>query len=89
MTIMQDLHQLGETNRHPDRQRGLTGKQQWQAMLAAYERQKLSSGLYPVSLEVNYGHAWGTETPTSLQSVSSSGEVLVDINVLKQRHNPR
>ena len=88
-TIMQDLHQLGEANRHPQRQRGLMGRHQWQAMLAAYQDHALSSGLYPVSLEVNYGHAWGGESDKSLQHINPNGEVLVDISMLKHRQNPR
>jgi len=88
-TIVQDLHQLGEISRHPQRQRGLMGKQCWQAMLSAYQAIQMSNSLYPVSLEVNYGHAWGSQPVISPQRVGSNGEILVNMKMLRNRHNPR
>ncbi len=82
-TILQDLHLLGQTNRHPQRRRGLMGRQRWRAMLAAYQHLQLPNGLYPVSLEVSYGHAWGGDVSVPLQRVNNEGEVLVDVSILK------
>ncbi len=57
MDLMRDLQGLGATNAHPQRMRGLTGKQQLAAMIDAYEAYRQPDGL-PASYEVVFGHAW-------------------------------
>lgn len=64
--LMRDLKALGTNNLLASRQRGLTGKQQLQAMIKYYEAYRNEKKLLPVTYEVVYGHAWGSnvdETP--------------------------
>lgn len=57
MDLMRDLQAIGATNAHPQRMRGLTGKQQMAAMIEGYEQFRQPQGL-PASYEVVFGHAW-------------------------------
>lgn len=57
MDLMRDLQAIGATNAHPQRMRGLTGKDQLAAMIDRYEQFRQPQGL-PASYEVVFGHAW-------------------------------
>lgn len=61
LKIMRDLKALGAHNVTQGRTRGLTGKSQFQQLVAAYEKLRNSAGLLPVTYEVVYGHAWMSE----------------------------
>lgn len=56
--LMRDLKQMGAHNATEGRQRGLTGKDQFQQFLAAYENWRTVDGVLPATYEVVYGHAW-------------------------------
>ena len=58
--LMRELKAIGATNADASRTRGLTGKKQWRAMLAAYEAFR-SDGVLPATYEVIYAHAWAPE----------------------------
>ncbi len=58
--LVRDLRQLGAVNVALGRPRGLTGRARYQALMAAYERQR-RDGLLPATVEVAYGHAWKPE----------------------------
>lgn len=58
--LVADLRQLGAVNVAAGRPRGLTGRGRFQALVAAYERQR-RDGLLPATVEVAYGHAWKPE----------------------------
>lgn len=60
MTLMRELKVLGAGNAASDRQRGLTGRQAFSKMRAAYEQMRGPTGL-PVSWEIVYGQAFGAE----------------------------
>ena len=55
--LLAELRRNGGSCATHDRNRGLMGKKNWQAMRAAYEK-KVPNGIFPVTLEVIYGHAW-------------------------------
>jgi malonyl-CoA O-methyltransferase len=55
-TLMRELKAIGAGNAAADRARGLTGKQAWAGMLAAYETQR-RDGRLPASYEVIFGQA--------------------------------
>ena len=56
--LMQDLKGIGAQNSHPNRARGLTGKEQFNAFIETYESFRSPNGLLPVTYEVIYGLAW-------------------------------
>lgn len=56
--LMRDIKQIGASNTHSERSKGLMGKQKLKAFEAAYEQFKTNEKLYPASWEVIYGHAW-------------------------------
>jgi malonyl-CoA O-methyltransferase len=58
--LARDLKASGQTNAAQDRPRGLTGRETWQRMLAAYERVR-ESGRLPATAEIVFGHAWKGE----------------------------
>jgi len=56
--LLDELRGLGANNADSDRQRGLTGKQHYRKMLAAYEAMR-TDGVIPSTWEVVTAHAWG------------------------------
>lgn len=59
LTLMRELKQTGAHNLSTHRRRGLTGKQKFKAMLAAYEKYRVKEDLIPATYEVIYGYASG------------------------------
>ena len=59
--LFDELRGLGATNALSERRRGLTGRQRWRALTEAYEAFRRPDGLLPVSWEVVYGQAFGSE----------------------------
>lgn len=58
--LMRDLRAAGVGNVTAGRARGLTGKERWRKLRAAYDNRRVD-GVLPVSCEVVYGHAWGPQ----------------------------
>ena len=56
--LMKDIKNIGASNTHSGRSKGLMGKNKLKAFEQAYEQFKTSEGLYPASWEIIYGHAW-------------------------------
>jgi malonyl-CoA O-methyltransferase len=56
-SMLRELKGIGAHNVLPGRAAGLTGKNQWQQLLAAYEHFRVADRL-PSTWEVVYGHAW-------------------------------
>jgi len=56
--LMKDIKNIGASNTHAGRSKGLMGKNKLQAFERAYEKFKTNEGLYPASWEIIYGHAW-------------------------------
>jgi malonyl-CoA O-methyltransferase len=57
--LLKELKGLGATHADRERGRGLTGKQHYRRMLAAYERHRRDDGRVPATWEVVTAHAWG------------------------------
>jgi malonyl-CoA O-methyltransferase len=57
-SVMQDIKNIGATNASKGRTKGLMGKQRFADFEAAYGQFKQDDGLFPVTWEVIYGHAW-------------------------------
>jgi malonyl-CoA O-methyltransferase len=64
--LLAELKLLGAHNVTQNRQRGLTGKQQWQKFRAAFEQFR-QQGVLPSTWEVVYGNAWVAEGRQSTQ----------------------
>lgn len=58
--LLTELKRNGGSCATQGRCKGMFGKNAWQAMKTAYE-EKAQGGIFPVSLEVVYGHAWKGE----------------------------
>ena len=56
-TLLRELKGIGAHNVLPQRNSGLMGKGQWQALVSAYDRFRIN-GKLPATYEVVYGHAW-------------------------------
>jgi malonyl-CoA O-methyltransferase len=79
--LVKDLKTLGANNAASGRQRGMTGKQRWQAMEKAYNTFRVDDRL-PATYEVVYGHAW---RPRVLKQIAVNGEVHVPVDLLRSR----
>jgi malonyl-CoA O-methyltransferase len=69
--LARDLKTSGQTCAADDRPRGLTGRESWRTMGAAYESER-REGRLPATVEVVYGHAWKGES-----RVASDGRQIV------------
>jgi malonyl-CoA O-methyltransferase len=56
--LMRDLKGIGAHNINSERQKGLLGKNKFNALKGEYEKQRNSDGVLPATYEVIYGHAW-------------------------------
>ena len=79
--LVKDLKTLGAHNAASARQRGMTGKQRWKDMEAAYEQFRVEDRL-PATYEVVYGHAW---RPKQLKQVAVNGEVHIPVDLVRNR----
>ncbi|MDM8566510.1 malonyl-ACP O-methyltransferase BioC [Candidatus Halobeggiatoa sp. HSG11] len=62
--LLLDLKNIGSHNNNSQNRSGLLGKNNFQAMLKAYEKYRNSDGLLPATYEVIYGHALGKQLPS-------------------------
>jgi len=56
--LMRDLKGIGAHNIDSERQKGLMGKNKFNALKAEYEKFRNREGVLPATYEVIYGHAW-------------------------------
>jgi malonyl-CoA O-methyltransferase len=78
--LFDDLRACGKNNAHPDRQRGLMGKNKWKKMLDAYAEMKIEgSDKIPGTYEIIFGHAWGVR----VQSVEN-GETSISLSAMEK-----
>ena len=63
-TLLQDLRHSGGANAATSRPRGLSGRQEWAAARAAYERLR-RDGRLPATFEIIQGHAWKAAPKTT------------------------
>lgn len=78
MQLMREIRDIGAGNASPQRVRGLSGRERFARVCAAYERFRGDDGRLPVSYEVVHGHAWA---PHQRQV---DGETRVSLDVLRQ-----
>ena len=74
--LMLSLKNQGVRNINPARNSGLTGKTAYQYFITAYDLQKSSTGKYPLTYEVVYGHAWKGQ----VRQKNVNGEVFIPIS---------
>lgn len=79
-TLFKDFKALGARNLAEPRKRGLTTKNQYQLMLAAYEQLKIEDS-YPATYEMVFGSAWGS-TPRLQQT--ELGETYVSLERIQK-----
>jgi malonyl-CoA O-methyltransferase len=84
--LMGELKALGAHNVDGRRARGLTGRQAFARMLAAYETQRTPRGL-PATWQVVHAVAWAPDVATS--PLAHGGEVYVDVDRLRGSRRPR
>lgn len=81
--LVRELKCIGAHNVTAGRARGLTGRQRWQQMQRAYERER-RDGRLPVSYEVIYGCAW-VANDSGRHAVSANAEVAVNLADVRRR----
>lgn len=82
--LAQELKLLGARNLTHGRPSGLTGKDRFARLRAAYEQFRDSQGRLPASFEVIYGHAWAPERrPVSLPGAGA--ETRIPLRQIKSR----
>lgn len=74
--LVQSLKKQGVRNINPNRNKGLTGKGNWQKFTNAYAGFCTEDNKYPLTYEVIYGHAWKGEI------LSSGGETRVPLSAI-------
>jgi malonyl-CoA O-methyltransferase len=80
--LMRELKALGAHNVNPQRARGLTGRQAFHRMNAAYESQRQPVGL-PATWQVVYAAAWVSDAPASVGHSLAAGEVSIPADSLR------
>ena len=72
LDLMRELKMLGAGNVNAGRQRSVTGKGKFRAMLAEYDRRYGKDGL-PATFEAVYGHAWVPEKKHGRRETTEPG----------------
>jgi len=81
--MMNELRHAGSTNATDDRNRGLTGRDTWRRLTAAYDQLREPAGKLPVTLEIIFGVTWaGSRTKPDNQV-----EIFID-DIHKIRRSP-
>ena len=81
--LVADLRATGTTNASAGRNPGLTGRQAWARLEAAYEKERGTDGLLPASVEIVFGQAWAPGT--SRQRHAPGDEISVPLDSLGRR----
>jgi malonyl-CoA O-methyltransferase len=81
-TLFHDLRGTSCHNQSLMRMPHLTGKQRFQKFLQAYEGFRQVDGVWPATLEVVYGHAWGPGA-TVTASLDEKGEARIPLHAIK------
>lgn len=81
--LTSDLRGTGTTNPNRGRNQGLTGRQAWQRLEAAYKLQRDAEGALPVTLEMVFGSVWAK--PSKTATGAKQGEITIPIGMLKKR----
>lgn len=81
--LVADLRSTGTTNASAGRHPGLTGRQAWSRLTAAYEEERGADGLLPATVEVVFGQAWAAGAPR--QRRSPDEEIAVPLDRLGHR----
>ncbi len=81
--LIADLRATGTTNASAGRSRGLTGRQAWSRLTAAYEQERDEAGLLPATVEVVFGQAWSPDPAARRRA--GGGEIAVALDQLDRR----
>lgn len=82
--LWRDLKKTGMHNRRQDRMQGLLGKEKFQHFVQQYQSLKTSDNIFPATLEIIYGHAWGNAI-TADATLDENGEVLIPLTQIPIR----
>jgi malonyl-CoA O-methyltransferase len=80
--LIRDLKGAGSINSTLGRNRGLTGRNRWQALSRQFESKRDSDGRTPVTLEVIYGQAW-TGPTKHRATVDRDGRLEIPIEIIR------
>ena len=81
--LVADLRATGTTNASAGRNPGLTGRQAWSRLAAAYEKERGADGLLPATVEIVFGQAWAPGT--SRRRHAPGDEISVPLDSLSRR----
>lgn len=79
--LLQELRSVGGRNLHPERQKGLFGKNYLSKLKTELAEFKSSHGKIPLSLEVIFGHAW---SGNAKRSVRAGNQIEIPIVSIKR-----
>lgn len=81
--ILKDLKMMGSQNLNAHKRQSLMSQINLSKLLSAYSQYQLDSEQYPVTCEIIYGHAWGTNVVANEYS-KQDGTVSVPLQQLRQ-----
>lgn len=85
LDIIHDIHDRGESLCHPNRQKGLTGRNKFTQMLQHYEQFRGNDGKVSATYEVIHGHAWGNISKPNT-GLNDQGEARIAISEIGRRN---
>ena len=87
-SMTQDIKLLGLSNTLEGRTPHLLSRSklnQWKALYPKNNDDNTSQPLWPVTLEIIYGHAWGKHITPGVGKVDSKGDVKINIKQIPKR----
>lgn len=89
--LMNEIRSWGAVNAARERRRGLTGRRQFAALEAAYQRQANPRGELPASWELLYASAFAAAAPLDMagDAMESPREHAVPVSQIARRGTPR
>lgn len=84
--LIRTIKAQGVRNIHPQRKRGLTGKDAWRNFEHSIAQFCTSEGKFPLTYEVLYGHAWKAE-PSQIEY--GNNEVAIPISMIRKAYLAR
>jgi malonyl-CoA O-methyltransferase len=80
--LFRDLQQLGVSNKHKDRRRGLTGKDRFKNMMMQYQNFFHKDEQWPLTIEMIIGHAWANPGVND-QDTELANEVRIPLSTIQ------
>ena len=87
MVLLKELKAIGANNHNAGRSHTLTTPSQLKKMMASYEQFRREDGCLPVTYEVVYGHAWGSDLKA--RATENPNEFAMPVTQIPIRRAPK